>query len=315
MRRRASREKDRFGWSVLTLETRADLAPELAERVRATFGREPVELSRPQSPRAWVEVYFEKPEAALLAARVCAGWRGVVGQAVREIAQRDWQSFWRRHFHRFDIGERLAIIPAWEPRGSAPRGRVSVRLEPGLSFGTGDHFTTRYCLEAIERLCRQSPPRSLLDVGCGSGILAIAAAKLGVPRVEGFDNDPQAVEQARANARLNDVAPRIRWRVADVLGGLPGRPFEVVCANLYGGLLAEAAGSLCAAAARWLILSGLRETEADAVVGQFVRHGAAEVERDGDGEWCGVRLAIERARAGRGQRQREHKIESGRRAV
>lgn len=305
MTRRASQKTGRPAWSVLTLETRTDRAPELAERVRATFGEEPVEISRPQSPRAWVEVYFEKPGAALLAAHLCVGWPEVIGQSVRDIEPRDWLAFWRRHFRQREIGERLVIVPAWETLRRAPRGRVSVRLEPGLSFGTGDHFTTRYCLEAIERLCRDSPLRSLVDVGCGSGILAIAAAKLGVPRVEGFDNDPQAVEQARANARLNGVSRRIRWRVADVLRGLSGRRYEAVCANLYGQLLAEAAESLCAAAARWLILSGLRETEADSVVGEFIRRGAAEVERDGDGEWCGVRLAVEGTRNRRSHRRRD----------
>ncbi len=279
-------------WSAVTLETDAKGAEALADRARAAFGVEPVQLLKPDADRAWVELYFDNPAAALLAARACAGWPGVAGQAVRDIAPRAWQRFWRRHFRARDIGERLAIVPAWERRRRAARGRAVVRVEPGLSFGTGDHFTTRYCLEAIERLCRERPPASLLDVGCGSGILAIAAAKLGVRRVVAFDNDPQAVAQARENLRLNRISPRVRLRLGDALAALPPGRFEVVCANLYGGLLIRSAEALCGAAQRRLVLSGIREAEADAVVEAFLHRGAREIERDGDGEWCGAMLAV-----------------------
>ena len=287
-------------WAVVTLETRAGSAEALAGRARAAFGVEPVQLLRPDSDRAWVELYFDNSAAALLAARAGAGWPGVAGTAVRDVAPRAWQRFWRRHFHARAIGKRLAILPAWERRRRALRGRAVVRVEPGLSFGTGDHFTTRYCLEAIERLCRSKPPASLLDVGCGSGILAIAAAKLGVRRVVAFDHDPQAVAQARKNLRLNRVTPRVRLRVGDALGPPPRRPFEVVCANLFGGLLIRAAEALCAAAKWRIVLSGLRETEADAVIRAFLRRGAREIERDGDGEWCGAMLAVDNTAHNRG---------------
>ena len=286
-------------WAVATLETGADAAEALADRARAAFGVEPVQLLRPDADRAWVELYFDNPAAALLAARACARWPGVAGTAVRDVAPRAWQRFWRRHFRARAIGERLAILPAWERPRRALRGRAVVRVDPGLSFGTGDHFTTRYCLEAIERLCRPRPPASLLDIGCGSGILAIAAVKLGVRRVVAFDNDPQAVAQARENLRLNRVSPRVRLRVGDALGPPPRRPFEVVCANLYGGLLIRAAGTLVGAAKRRIVLSGIRETEADVVIEAFLRRGAREIERDGDGEWCGATLEMGNAGADR----------------
>jgi ribosomal protein L11 methyltransferase len=157
-----------------------------------------------------------------------------------------------------------------------------------MSFGTGDHITTRFCLEAIDRLCRPRPAASLLDAGTGSGILAIAAAKLGVPRIVAIDSDPLAVAQARENLRMNRVAGRVRLRTGDITSAAPLGRFDVVCANLFGGLLIRAAARLCRAARRRLVLGGIREIEADAVADAYAALGAREIERDGDGEWCGL---------------------------
>ncbi len=275
-------------YTVLTLETGAETAEALAERACAAFGVEPVQLLKPNAARAWVDLYFADGAAALLAARVVERWPDVWGQGIRAVAPQDWQRFWRRHFHARRIGESLWIVPVWDRRTRPPRGARTIRMEPGLSFGTGDHFTTRYCLEAIERLCRSRAPRTLLDVGAGSGILAIAAARLGVRSVLATDNDLQALAQARKNAKRNRVLDRIRFRAADILASPPRKRFDAVCANLYGGLLIRAAEALTSAARDRLILSGIREAEADAVAEAYVARGAREIERDGDGEWCGM---------------------------
>jgi ribosomal protein L11 methyltransferase len=212
--------------------------------------------------------------------------------ALRGVRARDWRRFWRRHFRAQAIGARLAVVPAWQ-RASARRRwprRRAVVLDPGLSFGTGDHFTTRFCLEQIDARCAGRPPRSLLDVGTGSGVLAIAAAKLGVARVVATDHDPQALAAAARNARANRVAGRVRLEAADIAVRPPRGRFDIVCANLHGRLLAGAAPRLAAACRRVLVASGLREEEADAVAAAFAAEGLVERVRDGDGEWCGLVL-------------------------
>ena len=162
-----------------------------------------------------------------------------------------------------------------------------------MSFGTGDHFTTRFCLEEVERACVEIKPRSMLDAGTGSGILAIAAAKLGVPKVAGFDFDPVCVTPSRAHPVLNRLPKgRIRFYQADILQtGWCRQPADLVCANILTSVLLTAAADLWQATKKRLILTGIREFEGDSVADAFMRLGAREIRRDGDGEWCGIVLA------------------------
>lgn len=156
--------------------------------------------------------------------------------SVRQMRAEDWAESWKRHFKTLEIGSALLIKPSWSRR--VPRGRqVLMVLDPGLSFGTGQHPTTAFCLEQIVQARRSRKQQSLLDIGCGSGILAIAAAKLGYTPVEAFDFDPDAVRIAGENARQNEVL--IQLRKADICK-LPPRSacqFDVVCANLIFDLL------------------------------------------------------------------------------
>lgn len=274
---------------VVTLETTAAHVARLAARIRCGWGVEPVEWTRPGSPRVWLECYFISPRAAGLAARSARDWPGVRAAGRRVARPADWQAAWRRQYHRRAIGTRLEICPVWERRAARrDRRRTRVLVNPGMSFGTGDHFTTRFCLEQLDALCAARAPRSLLDLGAGSGILAVAAARLGVRRVTGVDHDPEAVRQARANARLNRVGRRARFLAGDVTTEWPRGRFEVVCANLFAGLLQQVADPLTRSAARRLILSGVREAEADDVAETYRARGWREVVRDGDGEWCGL---------------------------
>ena len=275
---------------VATLAVTSAHAEPLCAWLEEEWSIQPVQLEKPGDRRVWVEAYFATPAEAATVARAARGRRGVASATTRVCAPRDWLSFWRHHFHVQDIGRRLRVCPVWEKRQGRAPGRRTLWVDPGASFGTGDHFTTRFCLEMIDRLCQKSPPRSLLDVGTGSGILAIAAAKLGCPRVVGTENDPLALRQAVRNVRLNRVTGRVHLLLADLQSeALRGR-FEVVAANLVSGLLMEQAGPLLAAGRRWLILSGIREMEADAVAETFLARGAREVVRDGDGEWVGLML-------------------------
>ncbi len=293
----APRPKTAETWA-LTLGARAADAERLEGWIRSSFGVEPVRIEKPGSARVWIEFYVEGEIRARLAAAAIAGRRGVRGVETRALRPRDWQAFWRHHFPVVRVGRRLRLVPEWKRHRVRPlRGVRDCVIDPGLSFGTGAHFTTRYCLEAMDALCAGSkPPRSLMDIGTGSGILAIAAARLGVPRVTATENDPQALDQARKNARLNRVSRNIRFLQADITRDPPPPAHEMVVANLYGLLLATHAERIAAAARNMIVLSGIRELEADSVAAAFAAYGWLEVERDGNGEWCGLRLEREERR-------------------
>ncbi|HEY8240960.1 MAG TPA: 50S ribosomal protein L11 methyltransferase, partial [Kiritimatiellia bacterium] len=268
------------GQTILTLEVQTARAEEVADWIRSVWETDVVELQRPGHARCWLEIYFPTEIQAGIARQVLQEKEGVVAAQLRQTTPRDWASFWRHHFRTQDIGSRLRICPVWEKDDPAGPGRVTVFIDPGLSFGTGDHFTTRFCLEMIDRLCQKSPPASLLDVGTGSGILAVAAARLGCPSVLGVDHDPQCMTQAAANAALNDVTDAVEWRLLDAgMDAMPG-PFDAVCANLFSDLLIELAPGLAGAARSRVILSGIRETQMDVVAEAYAAQGARELVRD-----------------------------------
>ncbi len=207
------------------------------------------------------------------------------------VPHRNWAEAWKRHFRPFEVAGRLLVLPTWSRRRPRP-GQVEVRLDPGLSFGTGQHPTTAFCLEQIVRLApgrRGAPPRSLLDLGTGSGVLALAAARLGYAPVEAVDLDPAAVRAARANAALNGVASRIRIARRDLrrLPLQPARPFDVVCANLLADLLLAERDRLNARVAPGgtLVLAGILATEFQTVRAAYAAAGWRVVRARTAGEW------------------------------
>lgn len=265
-------------------------AESLCDWIREKWGVEPVSVEQPRRAQAVVKIYFdtlaEAEDHRRKLPRTCA-LSSVQTMACHE---KQWTTFWRHHFHVQDIGRRLRTVPVW---AKAPdRKRINLKIDPGLSFGTGGHFTTRFCLEELERACTELKPRSLLDAGTGSGILAIAAAKMGVKTVDAFDFDPVCVEECAKNAALNRLEKgRIRFYLGDVLqSGWRKRGADVVCANILTQILIQAAPDLWRATKNRLILTGIREFEGDSVADVFVAQGAREVLRDGDGEWCGIVL-------------------------
>src|SRR5438552_219812 len=174
---------------------------------------------------------------------------GTAKISLQKVRRENWAESWKRHFQPIEIGDSLLIKPSWSKYRATKKQSVVV-LDPGLSFGTGQHPTTSFCLEQIvacvERFRKSSshlktrnPKLSLLDIGTGSGILAIAAAKLGYAPVEAFDFDPEAVANARTNARRNRVAEKIRIYQADVtkLSRKGDKRHWLVCANLISNLL------------------------------------------------------------------------------
>ena len=161
----------------------------------------------------------------------------------RVVDEADWAEAWKSHFHVLHLGRRLVIKPSWR-KHHRTGDEVIIDLDPGMAFGTGLHPTTRLCLQAVEELAERGPLGRVLDVGCGSGILSIAAVKLGATRAVGVDIDPIAVEATAANARHNRVGKRVRARE----GSIPSDegPFDTVLANLIAGVLVEIAPDLAA---------------------------------------------------------------------
>lgn len=172
---------------------------------------------------------------------------GPVRWSQKEIPYEDWAHAWKRHIRALDISPALLIKPTWSTRQPRP-GQAVVVVDPGLSFGTGDHPTTGFCLRQLVASRQPGKPQSLLDLGTGSGILAIAAVKLGYVPVVATDYDPKAVEIARENARRNGVADGIDIRQEDLNqpSRIGRRKFQVVCANLERDLLLSASKRIVA---------------------------------------------------------------------
>jgi ribosomal protein L11 methyltransferase len=159
---------------------------------------------------------------------------GELKASIKRLPRENWAESWKRHFKPIEVGKQLLIQPSWSRRQTR-LGQQAVILDPGLSFGTGHHPTTLFCLRQLVRLRRQSAKQSFLDVGCGSGILAIAAAKLGY-RAVAFDNDPEAIRSSRSNIRRNKVI--VTLKLADVATfSNSSRHYDLICANLIGDLL------------------------------------------------------------------------------
>jgi ribosomal protein L11 methyltransferase len=216
----------------------------------------------------------------------------LVDVAASEVAD-DWADRWRAFHAPVTVRGRLHVRPPWAP--PAPAGVQDIVIDPGQAFGTGAHATTRLCLELLLEL---DAGRAVLDLGCGSGVLAIAAARLGCAPVRALDHDQLAVQATRANAAVNGVAVDVARH--DLLhdGPPPGAP--VVLANLLGPLLRHLAVAGFAAGARpeALIASGLLVTEADELAAAFARRGLDERARRTEGEWAALLLAAPPTRDG-----------------
>jgi ribosomal protein L11 methyltransferase len=232
------------------------------------------------SDRATLEWFCATPDEAgarLAAFRTLAQAHPLPGPwqtEIRPIPREDWAESWKRFFHAEKVSPRVWICPSWEQCAALPDD-VVVQIDPGMSFGTGQHATTRGCIVLLDRLARPGRPLSMIDAGCGSGILAIAAAKLGYARITAFDNDPDAVVIARDNAAINHVADCIDTHVAE-LGATPQwGPADVIVANILAPVLIEYATTLVAALApapsARLILSGILQTQAAEVIAAFTQ--------------------------------------------
>jgi ribosomal protein L11 methyltransferase len=273
------------GWRLITVEIARE-AEEITSQALFELGTTGIVTLEESSARVRLGAYFDgKADAGKIIRELREKIPGdcVSEISASEVPDQDWMEKWKEGFEPVLIGERLMIAPSWKlPAGAGVR-RV-VRVDPGMAFGTGTHDTTRMCLEAIERHWRGG---SMLDVGTGTGILAIAAAKLGGgSRILGIDLDPVAVEVARENVLINEVADLV-----EIGEGQPGKPpgqmFDMVVANLTAeviiDLMADLAG--CLAEPGLLILSGILNELRPDVEQRAIDSRLEIIERRQSNEW------------------------------
>jgi ribosomal protein L11 methyltransferase len=225
--------------------------------------------------RAWIVGVFENEAVAQ------ASWRELrpllpaaplVEPELRALADQDWRDSYKAHFKASRFG-RLHWVPIWEKTNfKLATGEAVIWLDPGLAFGTGNHETTRLCAERLVVLAEgKGVSGRVIDAGCGSGILALSAAKLGFSDVTGFDNDSEAVRVSEENAVLNDLVGRVAFSVGDLVTGLAGRQADIMLANIQADVLMRFGRELTSAIAPGgtLVMSGILALEIEKVRAAF----------------------------------------------
>jgi ribosomal protein L11 methyltransferase len=299
--------------SVVTLPEAEDA---LSELFLELFDQSPSSYTDVESGETVVTVYLEKkPDWPRIRKSLADGVQKIKSYglntgagtiSLQKIRREDWAESWKRHFKPIEIGNTLLIKPSWSKR-RAKKNQAVVILDPGLSFGTGQHPTTGFCLRQLVAAlpeCRPSLRRSktaatsksFLDIGTGSGILAISAAKLGYSPIEAFDFDPECVRVSTENAKRNRVRNQINIHPGDVTKP-PRRKsgkFDVVCANLISNLLIAERERIIArlSANGLLVLAGILRTEFSKVRHAFEKSGMKLVATRAENEWQSGAFAL-----------------------
>jgi len=235
----------------------------------------------PSPGEAIVVAWFESRSPAEAALEDVKAWVPGVRALLEEAPDTDWSTAWRARIRSTRVG-RLWVGPPWE---TAPAGTVSLTIEPKMAFGTGDHPTTALCLAAVEAFCSAHPGASVLDVGTGTGVLALMARKLGAVRVVGVDNDPMSVTLAQENGALNGIdGVELSGASLDAVDG----QFDLVLANILANTLVELAPALVQHSRVRLVLAGVLIHQEDEVREAFERAGAVSDGGDRIDDW--VRL-------------------------
>ena len=307
-------------WLEISVTTDGEAAEAVVELFnRYGYGQAVVELpldlfeyeleAEPQPATAIVRTYLRADGSASEAQqRIVEGlWH--LGQiypmpepVIRRLAEKDWTEAWKRQYQTQRVGRRTVIVPAWEEYAPAP-GEVVLRLEPGMAFGTGLHPTTRLCLRALEEYC--PPGGDLLDVGTGSGVLAIAAAKLGARSVLALDADQAAVSVARENVSMNGVDEQVTVRHGTLPGGdavpvhflsdgkldlLETGHFDLILVNILAHVIIGLAPAISTrlAPGGTVIAAGLIDTQEQLVAESFQAVGLRIVGRAQEKDWVSL---------------------------
>ena len=243
-------------------------------------------------PRTVLQVMFDPDVAGVDVVLTLAGALGVPAEAIRveRIEDRVWEREWLKDFHAMQFGQRLWIVPRHEPLPADPQA-VCVRLDPGLAFGTGTHPSTALCLQWLDQGLK--PGARVIDYGCGSGVLAIAAALLGAGQVDCYDIDPQAMIATADNAADNGVSAQLRLH--DSPATLP-QGCDLLLANIISGVLCELQPSFkpLLAPGGWLVLAGLLDEQVESVVAAYAPwiHLQPCGQREGWTALCGHSAAL-----------------------
>lgn len=263
--------------------------------------------AEPDNGEAWLTFYLEEPADDTLLNQIRDGiaaleQNGVpAGDAVIEISETedaDWQNNWKAFFHSFYI-EDMLIHPSWEEEQNE-KGGITISIDPGISFGTGQHETTQLCIRALREYVK--PGFSVLDLGCGSGILSIVSKKLGAERICGTDIDPDCMSSTAENFARNEVAfSKEDYPVGNLITDqwlqekFQTAAFDIVCANILADVIIPMAKEIpdCLRPGGVLIASGIIDTKETAVVCALKEAGLKIVSVRHQGEWVGVIAAKE----------------------
>jgi ribosomal protein L11 methyltransferase len=282
-------------WFAIDIEVGPDAAEsaESALNLAGCIGTEINNLGPQAGPSLTVTGYFNEPPDVLFIQELLEAELKVNGRrpndweqiGTRGVANEDWLAEWKKHWRPTVIG-RFVIAPPWSE--IADTDKIVIRIEPNMAFGTGTHETTRLCLAAISRLYAGG---SFLDVGTGTGVLAIAAAKLapGDDTILACDTDAASVDIARQNAADNGVGDRIEFWLGGIDDGTPACDFVV--ANVTLDVILPIVPLLAAKSRRHLVLSGILAEQRDEIVGALAALGFSDLQIEADGEWIAVTVA------------------------
>ena len=212
---------------------------------------------------------------------------------VSGVNEEDWANSWKAYYKPIKIGERIVIVPAWE-KYSAKEGEIVVRMDPGMAFGTGTHETTRLVIKLLEKYIKSG--MRVADVGCGSGILAICASKLGAGECKAYDIDPVAVKVANENIKDSGLT-NVTCEVSDLLKQVDksGGTYDVICANIVADIIIRMMADVGALMDEnsVILASGIIVERSEDVINGFEEHGFKIVERIDENGWCA--LAVQKA--------------------
>jgi ribosomal protein L11 methyltransferase len=302
MTRKPPKSSARGTYRKISVTTSLSAEEPISALMESIFGLSPVSWRTPEESVITISIYLREtnPNINRARAQIRNLKNGIVELAElgidvesgaisnTRLPEEDWAESWKIHFKPIEVEQTLIIKPGWD-RSKPKVGRKVIILDPGLSFGTGHHPTTLFCLKQLIDVKRHGLHHSMLDVGTGSGLLSIAAAKLGFGRIHGFDWDPDAVRSAKENAHLNQTSHLIRITRYNLLN-LTENPrirYTCICANLTADLLMQASVRF------WnrlrpggrLILAGILTVEFDAVKQFFRNAGFIPIDSESSNEW------------------------------
>ena len=213
--------------------------------------------------------------------------------SVSGVNEEDWANSWKAYYKPIKIGEKIVIVPAWEKYSASPE-EIVVRMDPGMAFGTGTHETTRLIIGLLQKYVK--PGMSLLDVGTGSGILAICGAKLGADECKAYDIDPMSVRVANENIRESGLESVITCEQSDLLRQVENRigGYDIICANIVADIIIRMTPDVAPFMGKQTVLlaSGIISERCDDVVKCFEQHGFKIVERAEDNGWCALAVSL-----------------------